>query len=711
MQNEAERLRKKRNFGISAHVDAGKTTTTERILYFSGKKHKIVEIHNTKDLKESTTTDFLEEERKRGITIQSAAVNFSWRDHNLTLIDTPGHIDFNIEVNRSLRVLDGVVIAFDGVAGVEPQTETNWRLADQYGVPRLCYVNKMDRMGARFFKTVEMLKSRLDAKTLVCHLPIGSYEEFRGMIDLVAGKGYIWNSDSPDEPWEEHDLDYDYVGKLNITGDEDREILSSIKKWRERLVETAVEADDDVMMTYLENMETPTLEVLKKCIRKGTIEGKFVPILCGSSFKNKGVHQLLDAVVDYLPAPNDVKAISTVDPNGNKVGEKICSEKEPFAALAFKEVNNQFGNLTFIRIYSGIIKKGDTVLNSTREKREKIGRLVEMQAADTTDIEEARAGDIVALVSIKETMTGDTLCDQNNEVVLERMKFPDPVISVSIEPKTRADVEKLSIAIGKMVRADPSLKIEYDTETNQTILKGVGELHLEVTVNRMKTEMGVDAVLGKPQVAYKEALTRKVSHTYTHKKQSGGAGQFAEVTVEIEPLERGAGFEFVDAVVGGTVPREFIPAVEKGFESQKDTGVLAGYPTVDFRVTLVEGKYHDVDSNAIAFEIAAKACFREGARLAAPIILEPIMKVEVVSPDDYLGDVIGDLNRRRGNIIEQNNKGTSISVVANVPLSEMFGYINTLRSMTSGRGTFGMEFDHYAPAPRNIQEEIVKNNQ
>jgi elongation factor G len=707
MESEVERLRKKRNFGISAHVDAGKTTTTERILYFSGKKHKIVEIHNTKDNKESTTTDFLEEERKRGITIQSAAVNFQWKDHNLTLIDTPGHIDFNIEVNRSLRVLDGVVIAFDGVAGVEPQTETNWRLADQYKVPRICYVNKMDRMGARFFKTVDMLQERLDVNTLVCHLPIGSYDDFRGMIDLVAAKGYVWKTDSPDEKWEEWDLDADYIGKLNITNEEDVAILKSIASWRKKLVEEAVEADDDAMMAYLETDKEPSEEVLKNCIRKGTLTGKFVPIFCGSSFKNKGVQHLLDAVVDYLPTPNDVEAIATVDQEGNKIGERKSSDSEPFAGLAFKEVNNQFGNLTFVRVYSGIVKKGDTLLNSTRGKREKIGRIVEMQAAETNDVEEARAGDIIAFVSMKETITGDTLCSLKDEIILERMKFPDPVISVSIEPKTKADVEKLSIAIGKMVRADPSLKIEFNNETGQTILKGVGELHLEVTVNRMKSEMGVDAVLGRPQVAYKEALTRKVSHTYTHKKQTGGSGQFAEITVDIEPLERGAGFEFVDEVTGGTIPKEFIPAVEKGFESQKETGVIAGYPTVDFRVTLIEGKYHDVDSSALAFEIAAKACFREAIKLSAPVILEPVMKVSVSTPIDYLGDVIGDLNKRRGNILDQVTRGASLYAEATVPLSEMFGYINTLRSMTSGRGTFSMTLSHYAPVPRNVQENII----
>ena len=696
-----------RNIGIIAHVDAGKTTTTERILYYTGRKHTIIDIHDTKDMKTSTTTDYLEQEQKRGITIQSAAVSTFWREKKINIIDTPGHVDFTIEVNRSLRVLDGAVVVFDGVAGVEPQSETNWRLADNYNVPRFCYVNKMDRAGANFSRCVDMIRTRLGATPLVLQLPLGSEDNFRGMVDLVEMKALVWFSDDKDAKWEVWDITDDLADKLKITVSEDREILTKIAEYRTQLVDTAVEQDDEAMEVYLETGEAPTVEILKRCIRKGTITGAFSPVLCGSSYKNKGVQQLLDAVVDFLPAPTDVEAIKTVDADGNPTGERICSDNEPFAALAFKVINDSYGALTFCRIYSGVITKGMSVINSTRGKREKIGRMVEMFAKEANPIEEARAGDIIAFVSLAETDTGDTLCDANAPVILERMRFPDPVISVSVEAKSKAEQEKFSTALGKMVRADPSLRLETDRDTGQTILRGMGELHLEVTLDRMRTEFGVEGNMGRPQVAYREAITKPIEYVYTHKKQTGGSGQYAEVKIIFKPLERGQGFEFIDSIVGGSIPREYIPSVEKGLKVQKEDGVLAGYPTVDFSAELIDGKYHDVDSNALTFEIAARACFREALRLAGPIILEPVMKVEVVTPDDNLGDVIGDINRRRGQVVGQLERGAAIAVEATVPLSEMFGYIGQLRGMTSGRASYTMEFSHYEPVPRNVQDEIV----
>jgi elongation factor G len=696
-----------RNIGIIAHVDAGKTTTTERILYYTGRKHTIIDIHDTKDMKTSTTTDYLEQEQKRGITIQSAAVSTFWREKKINIIDTPGHVDFTIEVNRSLRVLDGAVVVFDGVAGVEPQSETNWRLADNYNVPRFCYVNKMDRAGANFSRCVDMIKNRLGATPLVLQLPLGSEDNFRGMVDLVEMKALVWFSDDKDAKWEIWDITDDLADKLNITVAEDREILTRIAEYRTQLVDNAVEQDDEAMEVYLETGEAPSIEILKRCIRRGTLVGAFSPVLCGSSYKNKGVQQLLDAVVDYLPAPTDVEAIKTVDQDGNPNGERICSDNEPFAALAFKVINDSYGALTFCRIYSGVITKGMSVINSTRGKREKIGRMVEMFAKEANAIEEARAGDIIAFVSLAETDTGDTLCDANSPVILERMRFPDPVISVSVEAKSKADQEKFSTALGKMVRADPSLHLETDRDTGQTILRGMGELHLEVTLDRMRTEFGVEGNMGRPQVAYREAITKPIEYVYTHKKQTGGSGQYAEVKIIFKPRERGAGFEFIDSIVGGSIPREYIPSVEKGLKVQKEDGVVAGYPTVDFSAELIDGKYHDVDSNALTFEIAARACFREALRLAGPIILEPVMKVEVVTPDDNLGDVIGDINRRRGQVVGQLERGAAIAVEATVPLSEMFGYIGQLRGMTSGRASYTMEFSHYEPVPRNVQDEIV----
>jgi len=697
-----------RNIGIIAHVDAGKTTTTERILYYTGRKHTIVDIHDTKDLKTSTTTDYLEQEQKRGITIQSAAVSAFWRDKKINIIDTPGHVDFTIEVNRSLRVLDGAVVVFDGVAGVEPQSETNWRLADNYGVPRICYVNKMDRSGANFTRCVGMIKTRLGARPLPVQLPLGSEDNFRGMIDLVEMKALVWDSDDKDAQWEVLEVDADALAKrLNITVKEDLDILASVAAARSELVDTALEQDEVAMEAYLDSGEDPSPDTLRACLRKGTLVGAFTPVLCGSSYKNKGVQQVLDAVVDLLPAPTDVHAINTVDADGNPNGERKCSDDEPFAALAFKVINDAYGALTFCRIYSGVLSKGMSVMNTTRGKREKIGRMVEMFAKEPHPLEEARAGDIIALVSLSETETGDTLCDSANPVVLERMRFPDPVISVSVEPKSKAELDKFGAALGKMVRADPSLRLETDRETGQTILRGMGELHLEVTLDRMRTEFGVEGNMGKPQVAYRETFTAPVTHTYTHKKQTGGSGQFAEVKIVFEPQERGAGYSFVDETVGGSVPKEYVPSVDKGLQQQKEDGVLAGYPTVDFKATLVDGKFHDVDSNALTFEIAAKACFREAIKKASPIILEPVMKVEVVSPEDYLGDIIGDINRRRGTVLGQLERGTNIAVEAHVPLNEMFGYIGQLRGMTSGRASYTMEFSHYDPVPRQVAEEII----
>jgi len=696
-----------RNIGIIAHVDAGKTTTTERILYYTGRKHTIIDIHDTKDLKTSTTTDYLEQEQKRGITIQSAAVSAFWRDKKINLIDTPGHVDFTIEVNRSLRVLDGAVVVFDGVAGVEPQSETNWRLADNYKVPRLCYVNKMDRSGANFLRCVDMIKNRLNARPLPVQLPIGSEDNFKGMIDLVAMKALVWDSDDKDAEWQVLDITDDLADKVDIQIPADRKILSEINKYRTELVDTCLEMDDAAMEAYLTDGTPPSAEVLKKCLRKGTITGAFNPVLCGSSYKNKGVQQVLDAVVDYLPAPTDVEAIKTVDADGNPIGERKTSDDEPFSALAFKVINDAYGALTFVRVYSGVLTKGASVQNSTRGKREKIGRMVEMFAKEANPIEEARAGDIIALVSLAETETGDTLCDSANPVVLERMRFPDPVISVSVKSKVKAEQEKFTTALGKMVRADPSLHLETDRETGQTILRGMGELHLEVTLDRMRTEFGVEGVMGQPQVAYRETITRKIQENYTHKKQTGGSGQFAEVWIVFEPLERGAGFIFEDETVGGSVPREFVPSVEKGLKVQKEDGVLAHFPTVDFKATLVDGSYHDVDSNALTFEIAAKAAFREGLKKAAPILLEPVMKVETVTPQDHLGDVIGDVNRRRGTIQEQIERGANIAVVSTVPLSEMFGYIGQLRSMTSGRASYTMEFSHYEPVPKQVADAVI----
>lgn len=698
-----------RNIGIIAHIDAGKTTTTERILYYTGKKHQIIDVHDTKDGKGSTTTDYLEQEKKRGITIQSAAVSTEWKGHQINVIDTPGHVDFTIEVNRSLRVLDGAVVVFDGVAGVEPQTETNWRLADQYNVPRMCYVNKMDRIGANFKHAVDGIKNRLGANIVLCQVPLGSSDDFIGMVDLIAGAGYIWDSSDKDSKWETVPLDQvaNHPKVKAFTTTADTEWVSKLAELRAQSIESAVEMDDDAMHAYLDG-EEPTLETLKKCIRKGCVAGKLVPVFCGSSYRNKGVQQMLDGVVDYMPYPGENGGISMVDEDGNVIGEQAVTDDAPVRALAFKVINDQFGTLTFTRIYSGVIKKGDTLQNVTRGKKERIGRIVEVQANATKEIDEVRAGDICAFVSLKETETGDSLTDPQHPVLLERMRFPDPVISVAVEPKSRNDIDKLSTALYKMVKADPSLRMEVDQETGQTVLKGMGELHLEITIDRMRTELGVEANMGKPKVSFREAFGQTVEHTYTHKKQSGGSGQFAEVKMIFEPGEPGSGVVFSDEVVGGRVPREYIPAVEHAIRVESREGQVAGYEVLDFKARLVDGKYHDVDSSALAFEIAGRACFREAQKMSKPKLLEPIMKLEVVTEADYLGDVIGDINRRRGSISEQGQKGTNAFVQGFVPLAEMFGYINFLRSATSGRGTFTMIFDHYEEVPASMVAKLME---
>ncbi|MEO7386712.1 MAG: elongation factor G [Gammaproteobacteria bacterium] len=695
-----------RNIGIVAHIDAGKTTTTERVLYYTGRKHQIVEVHDTKDGKGSTTTDYLEQERKRGITIQSAAVSTEWKGHQINVIDTPGHVDFTIEVNRSLRVLDGAVVVFDGVAGVEPQTETNWRLANQYNVPRMCYVNKMDRMGANFGHCVKGIRERLGANVVLCQVPIGSHDEFTGMADLIAGVGYIWHSDDKDSEWET--VSFEELSKrFKFATTRDNEWIEQLPKLRQDALETALAFDDDAFMEFVENGKYDPA-VLKACIRKGTVSGQLVPVFCGSSFKNKGVQQLLDAVVDYLPYPGENGGISLVDPDGKIIGVQDVKDDAPARALAFKVINDQFGTLTFARIYSGVIKKGDTLTNVTRGKKERVGRIVEVQANATKDIDEARAGDICAFVSMKDTETGDSLSDPDHPALLERMRFPDPVISVSVEPKTRADVDKMSTAIYKMVKADPSLRLEVDHDTGQTILKGMGELHLEVTIDRMRTELGVEANMGKPRVSFREAFGQTLERTYTHKKQSGGSGQYAEIKMIFEPGAPGSGVQFSDEIVGGRIPREFIPSVEYAIRTECKRGQIAGYEVVDFNARLIDGKYHDVDSSALAFEIAGRAMFREAHKASKPKLLEPIMRVEVVLDADYLGEIIGDFNRRRGSVTEQGQKGLLAFVQGFIPLAEMFGYINFLRSATSGRGTFTMEFGHYAEVSPGLVDKLME---
>ncbi|WP_305818690.1 elongation factor G [Photobacterium leiognathi] len=682
-------LSKYRNIGIFAHVDAGKTTTTERILKLTGKIHKIGDTHDG-----STTTDFMEQEAERGITIQSAAVSCFWNDHRLNVIDTPGHVDFTVEVYRSLKVLDGGIGVFCGSGGVEPQSETNWRYANESEVSRLIFVNKLDRMGADFFRVVDQVKNVLGATPLVMTLPIGREEDFVGVVDVLTRQAFVWDDTGLPENYEIQDIPADMV--------------DDVEAYREELVETAVEQDDDLMEAYMEGNE-PSIEELKRCIRKGTRDLAFFPTFCGSAYKNKGIQLVLDAVVDYLPAPDEVDPQPLTDPEtGEETGEvATVSADEPFRALAFKIMDDRFGALTFVRIYSGKLNKGDTILNSATGKTERIGRMVEMQADERNELTSAQAGDIIAIVGMKNVQTGHTLCDVKHECTLEPMIFPTPVISIAVTPKDKGGSEKMGIAIGKMVAEDPSFQVETDEETGETILKGMGELHLDIKVDILKRTYGVDLIVGQPQVAYRETITQPVEDSYTHKKQSGGSGQFGKIDYRIKPGEQGSGFTFTSTVVGGNVPKEFWPAVEKGFEGMMNNGVLAGFPTLDVEVELFDGGFHAVDSSAIAFEIAAKGAFRQSMPKAGPQLLEPIMHVDVFTPEDHVGDVIGDLNRRRGMIKDQQAGVTGVRIKGDVPLSEMFGYIGTLRTMTSGRGRFSMEFAHYAPCPANVAEKVI----
>ena len=686
-------LERYRNIGIMAHIDAGKTTTTERILYYTGKSYKIGEVHDG-----AATMDWMEQEQERGITITSAATTTFWSaedgqgpKHRINIIDTPGHVDFTIEVERSLRVLDGAVAVFDGVAGVEPQSETVWRQADKYGVPRMCFINKLDRTGADFYYCVQSIIDRLGATPLVLYLPIGAESDLKGVVDLVNMRGIVWEDDGLGATFNYVDIPADLADKA--------------AEYREKLVETAVEQDDDVMEQYLEGNE-PDAATLKKLIRKGTMARDFVPVVCGSAFKNKGVQPLLDAVVDYMPSPLDVPAIKGVKPDSDEEDTRPSSDEAPFSALAFKIMNDPFvGTLTFTRIYSGQLSKG-SVLNSVKEKKEKIGRMLLMHSNNREDIDEAFAGDIVAIAGLKETTTGDTLCASSAPIILERMEFPEPVIELSVEPKTKADQEKMGVALNRLAAEDPSFRVTTDHESGQTIIKGMGELHLDILVDRMKREFKVEANVGAPQVAYREYLGKPVDVDYTHKKQSGGSGQFGRVKVKVTPGERGQGFVFEDEIKGGNIPKEYIPAIEKGFREQAESGHLVGFPIIDFTVTLYDGAYHDVDSSAIAFEIAGRGAMREVADRSGIKLLEPNMKVEVVTPEDYLGDVIGDLNSRRGQIQGTDTRGNAQAVEANVPLANMFGYVNELRSFTQGRAQYSMQFSHYDEVPANVAQEV-----
>jgi elongation factor G len=676
-----------RNIGIAAHIDAGKTTTTERILYYTGKSHKIGEVHDG-----AATMDFMEQEQERGITITSAATTCFWKDHRINIIDTPGHVDFTIEVERSMRVLDGAVAVFDAVAGVEPQSETVWRQADKYKVPRICFVNKMDRTGADFQRCIDMMIDRLGTRPMVITWPVGVESEFKGILDIVKMKALIWRDEQLGAKFDEIEIPAEYADKA--------------AELRAALVEMAVEEDDALLEAYLESGKEPSFEDLQRCIRKGAIHFKFVPVMCGSAFKNKGVQPLLDAVVAYLPSPLDIPPVKGTDLKGNEV-ERPADDKAPFAGLAFKIMDDPFvGSITFVRVYSGTITSGTGALNSVKDKTERVGRMLLMHANSREDVKEANAGDIVAFAGLKLTTTGETLCDPNHPVILERMEFPDPVIEVAIEPKTKGDQEKMGMALVRLAQEDPSFRVTTDQESGQTILKGMGELHLEIKVDILKRTYKVEANVGAPQVAYRETLSKPVTIKYTHKKQTGGSGQFAEVTIEFEPLEPGSGFVFENEVVGGAVPKEFIPSVEKGLKAQKESGLLAGFPVIDFKAKLTDGKYHEVDSNALTFDIAARAAFRELASKGAVKLLEPIMKVEVVTPEDFLGGVIGDLNSRRGQVQGTDSRGNAQVVTAMVPLANMFGYINTLRSMSQGRAQYSMQFDHYEQVPQAIADEV-----
>ena len=670
-----------------AHIDAGKTTTTERILYYTGKSHKIGEVHDG-----AATMDWMEQEQERGITITSAATTCFWNDHRINIIDTPGHVDFTIEVERSLRVLDGAVACFDGVAGVEPQSETVWRQADRYKVPRICFCNKMDRLGADFEMNIQSIKDRLGANPLVLQMAIGKEADFKGVVDLVNFKSIIWQDDS-------------LGAKFDVVEISD-DLLEEAKKKREELIEMAVEADDQAMEQYLEGNEI-SVETLKKCIRKGTIEFKFVPVLCGTAFKNKGVQPLLDAVVDYLPSPNDIGYVEGVKEGSEDKIQIPNTPEEPFAALAFKVAADPFvGQITFIRLYCGNLSSGSTILNSSKNQKERIGRMLLMHSNTREEIKEAKAGDIVALVGMKNVTTGDTLCEPSKPVILEKMEFPDPVIEVAVEPKTKADYEKMGQALGRLAQEDPSYRVTSDEESGQTIIKGMGELHLEILVDRMKREFKVEADVGAPQVAYRETITKDVEVDYTHKKQSGGAGQFARVKMKFKPLERNSGIKFNNSVVGGNIPKEYIPGVEKGIKSAAQNGVIAGYNVIDFEAEVYDGAFHDVDSSVLAFEIASRAAFREAIAKASPKLLEPMMKVEVVTAEEYMGDIIGDLNSRRGQIEKMEDRGNAKVVSSVVPLANMFGYVNNLRSMSQGRASYTMLFSHYDVVPSNVEEEI-----
>ena len=680
-------LEKYRNIGIMAHIDAGKTTTTERILYYTGKSYKIGEVHEG-----TATMDWMEQEQERGITITSAATTCFWDDHRINIIDTPGHVDFTIEVERSLRVLDGAVACFDGVAGVVPQSETVWRQAEKYKVPRMCFVNKLDRTGANFEMCVDMIKDRLGARPIVLYLPVGIESSLKGLVDLVENRAIIWLDESLGAKFEYQDIPDDLKEKAATA--------------RSELIEMAVEQDDDVMEAYLEGNE-PDVATIKRLIRKGTLNFSFVPILCGSAFKNKGVQPLLDAVVDYLPSPLDIPAVDGLKLDGVTPDSRPATDDAPFSALAFKIMNDPFvGTLTFARIYSGKLETASQVMNSVKDKKEKVGRMLLMHANDREDIQEAFAGDIVALAGLKDTTTGDTLCALNAPIILERMEFPDPVIEVAVEPKTKADQEKMGVALNRLAREDPSFRVTTDHESGQTIIKGMGELHLEILVDRMRREFKVEANVGAPQVAYREYLKKKVDIDYTHKKQSGGSGQFGRVKFTVEPGERGSGIIFKDDVKGGNIPKEYIPSVEKGMRETAASGSLIGFPIIDFVISLYDGAYHDVDSSALAFEIAGRAAMREAAQKSGITLLEPIMRVEVVTPDDYLGDVIGDMNSRRGQIQGTDSRGNAQTVEAMVPLANMFGYVNQLRSFTQGRAQYSMHFSHYDEVPTNVAEEV-----
>ena len=688
MSSRQTPLERYRNIGIMAHIDAGKTTTTERILYYTGRSHRIGEVHEG-----AATMDWMEQEQERGITITSAATTCFWNDHRINIIDTPGHVDFTIEVERALRVLDGAVAVFDSVGGVEPQSETVWRQADRYKVPRICFVNKMDRMGADFDRCVQMMRDRLAATPLVTQLPIGSEADFRGLVDLVKMQAVIWKDEALGAEFEYQPIPDD--------------LQSQAAEARKTLVDYAVEQDEDVMEAFLEGNE-PDEETLKRCIRKGTCGLAFVPVLLGTAFKNKGVQPLLDAVVDYLPSPLEVPAIRGLKPDTEEEMVRQASDEEPMAALAFKIMTDPFvGSLTFVRVYSGAVRKGTQVLNSVKGKRERVGRMLLMHANHREEIDEALAGDIVAIAGLKDTTTGESLCEPNSPIILERMEFPEPVIEVAVEPKSKVDQEKMATALGRLAQEDPSFRVTTDQESGQTVIKGMGELHLEILVDRMRREFKVDANVGAPQVAYRETIAQTADVDYTHKKQTGGAGQFARVKIRFEPLEPGEGFIFHNAVVGGSVPKEFIPGVQRGLEQSRDTGVLAGFPMIDFKATLIDGASHDVDSSIMAFEIATRHAYREGIRKAKPVLLEPMMKVEAVTPEEYMGDIIGDLNSRRGNVEGMDNRGNARVINAIVPLANMFGYVNTLRSMSQGRAQFTMHFSHYERVPQAVADEVV----